>query len=218
MASFLTSHFRSLQRLNTFPRNRKKDRRSMSSESNKSPPVVKLRLRGQALLDSARWNKGSAFTASERQHFGLTGRLPYAVNTLDQQCARASDQLASQDNDIQKNAFLQSLQEQNIVLYYALLTRKLKELMPIIYTPTEVSSVAHTYIFITEEITLNNNRQMLLHNIPISSDVVKACISLFPTKIAWRKTSSNKYEDAASIWSSARMRKLFWELVTKVLV
>ena len=81
-------------------------------------------------------------SASERRQFGLTGRLPYTVNTLDQQCARASDQLTSHENDLQKNAFLQSLKEQNIVLYYAMLTRNLKELMPIIYTPTEVISPA----------------------------------------------------------------------------
>ena len=98
-----------------------------------------LRLRGDALLEHPRWNKGTAFTTGERKQFGLTGRLPYTVNTLDEQCARAYDQLRSQENNIQKNAFLQSLKTQNWVLYYGLLERHLKELMPIIYTPTEVS-------------------------------------------------------------------------------
>lgn len=108
------------------------------SKSPEQPPVYKLRLRGEALLTSPRWNKGTAFTEKERQSFGLTGRLPYTVNTLEHQCQRAYDQLKSQDNDLQKNAFLQSLKEQNFVLYYGLLERHLTELMPIIYTPTEV--------------------------------------------------------------------------------
>ena len=102
-------------------------------------PVFRVALRGGALLTSPRWNKGTAFTTEERKQFGLTGRLPYTVNTLDEQCARAYDQLRSQENNIQKNAFLQSLKTQNWVLYYGLLERHLKELMPIIYTPTEVS-------------------------------------------------------------------------------
>jgi malate dehydrogenase (oxaloacetate-decarboxylating) len=42
---------------------------------------------------------------------------------------------------LQKNAFLQGLKAQNWVLYYAVLTKGLKELMPVIYTPTEVRSL-----------------------------------------------------------------------------
>lgn len=103
----------------------------------------KLRLRGDGILTSPRWNKGTAFTKEERQRFGLTGRLPYMINSLEDQCRRAYDQLASQDNNLQKNAFLQSMKAQNWVLYYALLERHLKELMPIIYTPTEVSMIRH---------------------------------------------------------------------------
>ena len=110
-----------------------------------TPQTYKIRLRGQALLESVRWNKGTAFTASERAQFGLTSRLPYAINTLEQQIQRATDQLYAQESDLQKNAFLQSLKEQNLVLYYAMLERRLRELMPIIYTPTEVRTVLTTY-------------------------------------------------------------------------
>ena len=34
-------------------------------------------------------NKGTAFTHEERARYGLTGRLPVAVETLEQQAARA---------------------------------------------------------------------------------------------------------------------------------
>ncbi|KAH8117926.1 hypothetical protein DFH11DRAFT_1571478 [Phellopilus nigrolimitatus] len=123
------------------------------STSPKPAPIYKLRIRGDALLEAPRWNKGTAFTAAERAAFGLTGRLPYAVNTLDEQCARAYDQLRAQDNDLQKNAFLQSLKEQNFVLYYGLLERHLRELMPIIYTPTEVSSREYLCVMMGSEAT-----------------------------------------------------------------
>lgn len=38
---------------------------------------LKIALRGEALLRSAVWNKGSAFTEREREEFGLRGRLPF---------------------------------------------------------------------------------------------------------------------------------------------
>lgn len=60
------------------------------------------------------------------------------MNSLDEQCARAWDQLEVCESALAKNTFLQSLRDQNWVLYYALVTRNLKELIPIIYTPTEV--------------------------------------------------------------------------------
>jgi malate dehydrogenase (oxaloacetate-decarboxylating) len=97
-------------------------------------------LRGNSILTSPRFNKGTAFTISERRAFGLTGHLPSRVNTLDEQCDRAWDQLRSRETPIRKNSFLQSLKEQNWVLYYSLLKTHLRELIPIIYTPTEVSN------------------------------------------------------------------------------
>ncbi len=96
-------------------------------------------LRGDAILTSSRWNKGTAFSMAERKAFGLTGRLPNRVNTLDEQCERAYDQLQARDSPIRKNCYLQSLKNQNWVLYFALLSRHVRELVPIIYTPTEVS-------------------------------------------------------------------------------
>ncbi|KAI0028589.1 hypothetical protein K488DRAFT_58233 [Vararia minispora EC-137] len=105
--------------------------------------VYHVALRGESILTHPRWNKGTAFTEQERKDFGLIGRLPSRINTIDEQCARAWDQLVSQDSDIQKNAFLQSLKEQNWVLYYELLRRNLRELMPIVYTPTEADAIAN---------------------------------------------------------------------------
>ncbi|KAI0673958.1 hypothetical protein C8Q78DRAFT_968020 [Trametes maxima] len=103
----------------------------------------RVALRGSAILTSPRWNKGTAFTIDERKAFGLTGRLPFRVNTLDEQCDRAYDQLQSRPEPLRKNTFLQSLKDQNWVLYYALLSKHLKELTPIIYTPTEAKAISN---------------------------------------------------------------------------
>lgn len=103
----------------------------------------RVALRGNAILTSPRFNKGTGFTAAERHAFGLTGHLPCRVNTLAEQCDRAWDQLQSRDTPIRKNSFLQSMKEQNWVLYYTLLKRHLRDLIPIIYTPTEADAIAN---------------------------------------------------------------------------
>ena len=105
-----------------------------------SKPVYRVALRGDSVLHNPRLNKGTAFTMQERKEFGLVGRLPFEVNTLDQQCRRAYDQFNAMDTPIRQNQFLQSLKDQNWVLYYSLISRYLREMIPIIYTPTEVSS------------------------------------------------------------------------------
>ena len=86
-------------------------------------PIFRVALRGDELLNNPRFNKGTAFTIAERKAFGLTGRLPSRVNSLDEQTERAWAQLQGRDSPIRKNSFLQSLKSQNIVLYYTLLAR-----------------------------------------------------------------------------------------------
>lgn len=103
-----------------------------------SSSVFHVALRGDGILTSPRFNKGTAFTVQERKAFGLTGRLPSRVNTLEEQCQRAYAQLEARETPIRKNSFLQSLKDQNWVLYYTLISKYLRELVPIIYTPTEV--------------------------------------------------------------------------------
>lgn len=126
--------------------------------------TVRVALRGNAILNDPHWNKGTGFTAKERQQFGLTGRLPYQVNTLDEQCQRAYDQLVSLDTPLRKNSFLQSLKEQNTVLFYQLLLCHLRELMPIIYTPTEADAIAnYSHLFRRSEglyLTFDNQQSM----------------------------------------------------------
>ncbi|KAG6919081.1 hypothetical protein DXG01_009334 [Tephrocybe rancida] len=111
-------------------------------------PQFRVALRGAALLSSPRFNKGMGFTLEERKAFGLVGRLPCKVNTIDEQCKRAYDQYLSRGTPIQKNSFLQSLKDQNWVLYYSLISRHLREMVPIIYTPTEAEAISqYSHLF-----------------------------------------------------------------------
>ncbi|KAF9461972.1 hypothetical protein BDZ94DRAFT_1262643 [Collybia nuda] len=109
----------------------------------RNSPVFHVALRGDGILTSPRFNKGTAFTVSERKAFGLTGRLPSRVNTLPEQCQRAYAQLQARESPIRKNSFLQSLKDQNWVLYYSLISEHLRELVPIIYTPTEAEAISN---------------------------------------------------------------------------
>nr|XP_031860408.1 uncharacterized protein CI109_004018 [Kwoniella shandongensis]KAA5527480.1 hypothetical protein CI109_004018 [Kwoniella shandongensis] len=109
---------------------------------------LKVGLRGGEILNNPRFNKGTAFTRRERDEFGLRGRLPYAVDTLDDQVKRAYEQYKARQTDIQKNSFLQSMKSQNWTLFYAVLRTHLIEMFPIIYTPTEAEAIAdYSHLF-----------------------------------------------------------------------
>ncbi len=81
-------------------------------------------------------NKGTAFSLEERARYGLTGRLPVAVETLEQQAARAYRQFAQYTRDMDKYIYLDQLHNRNETLYYKLLTDHLAEMLPIVYDPT----------------------------------------------------------------------------------
>lgn len=88
------------------------------------------------ILKNPLTNKGTAFTLEERARYGLTGRLPVAVETLEQQAARAYRQYCGYESDIEKYVYLDQLHNRNEVLYYRLLTDHLVEMLPIVYDPT----------------------------------------------------------------------------------
>jgi malate dehydrogenase (oxaloacetate-decarboxylating) len=87
------------------------------------------------VLDDPLLNRGAAFTQSEREALGLTGRLPSAVLSLEEQGRRAYEQLQRQPTDLAKNVYLEGLHDRNEVLYYKVLADHLTELLPIAYDP-----------------------------------------------------------------------------------
>ncbi|ROT39472.1 NAD-dependent malic enzyme [Sodiomyces alkalinus F11] len=96
---------------------------------------------GTALLNTAYFNKGTAFPPDERRQFELTGLLPQSVHTLEQQVKRAWEQYSAMTDDLSRNTWMASMKEQNEVLYFKLLIDHLDELFSIVYTPTEGDAI-----------------------------------------------------------------------------
>jgi len=101
---------------------------------------VDIEIEGIALLTDPLLNKGSAFTEEERTQFHLHGLLPPHIGTLDEQVDRRLNALRKFETDLERYLFLRGLQDANEPLFYALLTRNLAELLPLVYTPTSAKA------------------------------------------------------------------------------
>ncbi|PHC38277.1 NAD-dependent malic enzyme [Bacillus toyonensis] len=110
--------------------------------------ALETTLRGAEVLSTPLLNKGVAFTQEEREELGLKGLLPPAVLTLEEQARRAYEQFSSQPDDLLKNVYLTALHDRNEVLFYRILTDHLREMLPIVYTPTvgvAIQRYSHEY-------------------------------------------------------------------------
>jgi len=92
--------------------------------------------RGSRIKDDPLLNKGTCFTREERERLGLDGLLPPAVQTLEEQEARAFGNYVKAGDPVQRYLFLAGLQDRNEVLFYRLVLKHLEEMIPVIYTPT----------------------------------------------------------------------------------
>src|SRR5712672_2625335 len=87
-------------------------------------------------LTSPSLNRATAFDPEQRRALGLTGRLPSAVLTLEDQAQRLWQQLQSLPTDLARNLLLEQVHNRNEVLYYKVLAEHLPELLPVVYDPT----------------------------------------------------------------------------------
>ncbi|KAB2396666.1 MULTISPECIES: oxaloacetate-decarboxylating malate dehydrogenase [Bacillus cereus group] len=120
----------------------------MSKFTVASNSALETTLRGAEVLSTPLLNKGVAFTQEEREELGLKGLLPPAVLTLEEQARRAYEQFSSQPDDLLKNVYLTALHDRNEVLFYRILTDHLREMLPIVYTPTvgvAIQRYSHEY-------------------------------------------------------------------------
>jgi malate dehydrogenase (oxaloacetate-decarboxylating) len=97
---------------------------------------MKTNLTGYDLIIHPRLNKGTAFTESERDAFGLHGLLPPHIGTMEQQRKRRKVGLDNETTALQKYSFMRDLQDTNETLFYSLITYYIEETLPIVYTPT----------------------------------------------------------------------------------
>ncbi|MHB1819472.1 MAG: NAD-dependent malic enzyme [Streptosporangiaceae bacterium] len=106
------------------------------------------RLRGRQILSDPRLNQGTAFSYAKRHALGLTGLIPPAEVTLDQQVARVYAQYQRQPTDLARHLLLTEMHDRNEVLFYRLLMLHLAEMLPIVYTPTigqAIQNYSHEY-------------------------------------------------------------------------
>jgi len=104
--------------------------------NNNDYPDISTTKRGKELIHDPLLNKGSAFTAKERDELGLHGLLPPMQNTLEQQARRAHNSLLRLSEPLDKYVGLSAIQERNEHLFYRILMDHMTEYMPIVYTPT----------------------------------------------------------------------------------
>jgi malate dehydrogenase (oxaloacetate-decarboxylating) len=99
--------------------------------------------RGFAVLDSSRLNKGTAFTAEERQSLGLTGLIPAHFGSLDTQVLRSYAEYERLADPLSKNMYLSVLQAHNEVLFLRLFSDHLREMMPVVNDLTVGQAMEH---------------------------------------------------------------------------
>lgn len=91
--------------------------------------------KGEAVLTDSFLNKGTAFTARERDELDILGLVPPAIFTIEQQLGRVYESFCSKQTPLEKYIYLAGLHDRNEVLYYRLVHEHIDEMMPVVYTP-----------------------------------------------------------------------------------
>ncbi|MFN9622365.1 MAG: NAD-dependent malic enzyme [Cyanobacteriota bacterium] len=92
--------------------------------------------RGMDLLHDPCLNKGTGFSAEERQTLGLTGLVPDVTESLDTQLNRVLLQLEKKATDLDRFIYLMNLLETNETLFYYTLKSNPARFLEIVYDPT----------------------------------------------------------------------------------
>lgn len=91
---------------------------------------------GYQVLREPLWNKGLSFSPEDRVSKNLTGLIPHAMESVETQVARCMKMINSRQTPIDKYLYLSSLKSQNLDLFYRVLIDNVRDLMPLVYTPT----------------------------------------------------------------------------------
>ena len=93
-------------------------------------------VRGLAVLQDPRLNKGTAFTERERDALGVRGLLPPHVLSQDEQAERSMKYIRQLPNDLERYIALSALHDRNEALFFRIVCDNIDEIQPLIYTPT----------------------------------------------------------------------------------
>jgi malic enzyme len=100
-----------------------------------SKSYINVKEKGRPLLLNPFTNKGTAYTAEERDALDLHGLVPPAISKLEQQLERTYENYLAKTTNLEKFIFLASLQDRNETLFFRLVHEHIDEMMPIVYTP-----------------------------------------------------------------------------------
>ena len=103
--------------------------------TNHKPSILGLP-KGIDLLHEPSLNKGTSFTAAERDALGLTGLLPPRIFPQALRVQHVMNNIRRKPNNLEKYLYLVGLQDRNEKLFYRVLIDNMEELSPIVYTPT----------------------------------------------------------------------------------
>jgi len=92
-------------------------------------------LKGKALLMDPFTNKGTAFSARERDELDIHGLLPPAICTIEQQLDRVYENFQAKTTPLEQFIYLTSLHDRNETLFFRLVHEHIDEMLPIVYTP-----------------------------------------------------------------------------------
>lgn len=98
--------------------------------------AIKVKAEGADIIHNPLFNKGAAWRYGERDRLGIRGLLPPRGMPMEDQIRRVHIQLAQEDTPIRKNRYLRDLQDTNETLFHRVLLDNIRELAPIVYTPT----------------------------------------------------------------------------------
>lgn len=91
---------------------------------------------GVKILHDPIRNKGTAFTDAEREALNLRGLLPPRVHSPAEQELRVLGNIRRKATDLDRYLYLLALQDRNEILFYRVVMNNIREMMPLIYTPT----------------------------------------------------------------------------------
>lgn len=91
--------------------------------------------KARTLLRDSLLNKGTAFSAEEKEQFQLHGLLPCNTESIQEQLQRCRNAYDRKITDLERHIYLRALQDQNEVLFYRFVVENIFEMLPIIYTP-----------------------------------------------------------------------------------
>lgn len=93
------------------------------------------------ILNDPFLNKGTAFTQTEREKFGLVGLLPPHIQTIEEQAEQTYTHYQRKTSNLEKRHFLMEIFNTNRTLFYYLFNQHVVEFNPIVYDPVIAESI-----------------------------------------------------------------------------